>query len=91
MALRDDPNQFNGEEDVVPPELFNNIGVLRLEIGQVEEALEAFKQSLKNSNLLLGLKGEDTRLKAIKVTSKFNMAYWYEQHNRLGEATEYYK
>ncbi len=69
------------EEDYVPPDLYNNIGVLRLEVGKVAEAEESFKKAIKNCSALLALKKDDFRIKAIRITSKFNLAYWYEQHN----------
>ena len=44
------------EEDIISPDLYNNIGVLRFEVGKVLEAFDSFEKALKNSNLLLNLK-----------------------------------
>jgi hypothetical protein len=43
----------------VPPDLFNNIGVLRLEVGKIEEAEESFKKAIRNCDSLLALKNDD--------------------------------
>jgi len=65
----------------------NNIGVLRLDVGKVKEAQDAFEKAIKNSKKLQKLRPDDTRLRAIEITSKFNLAYWHEQHHQYGEAS----
>ena len=79
------------EEDIVSPDLYNNIGVLRLEVGKIKEAQDAFQKAISNCQQLLTIRKDDSRIKAIMITSRFNLAYWYEQHNQFGEATDLYK
>ncbi|CDW71106.1 rna polymerase-associated protein ctr9 homolog [Stylonychia lemnae] len=89
-SLQDDPNR-NASDDIVPPEILLNVGTLRLEVGKILEAFESFSASIKNCQKLIQLKPDDNRFKAILITAKFNLGYWFELQNRLGEASEQYK
>ena len=63
-----------------------------MEVGKKEEAQDAYTKAIKNCKAILKIKGgEDNRLKAICLTAKFNLAVWYENHNKYGEASELYK
>lgn len=74
-------------KNIVPPEILNNIGVLRLEKATsfqqsgatADEALSAFKQAMQNIDLLLSIDPEQTKLKSLRITVLFNMGYWHEQ------------
>lgn len=83
------------ERQLVPPELLINIGTLRLEVGKHKEAYEAFSQAIENCDKLLEVKKEGfedhNKLLAIRITARFNLAYWYEMEHKLGDASEIYK
>jgi tetratricopeptide (TPR) repeat protein len=40
--------KFANTSKVIPPEIYNNIGVLRLQISKTEEAKKAFESALHN-------------------------------------------
>ena len=67
---------------VVPPEILINVGTLRLEIGKINEAREAYEQALESAKKLMEgstVGTEDhNKLLAITHTARFNMAYWHE-------------
>lgn len=67
------------------------MGTLRLEVGKVAEAYDAFQQAIKNCNQLLELRPDDQRALAVKITAKFNLGCWFEQNFRLGDASEQFK
>jgi len=79
------------ETDFIKPELMLNIGVFRLEIGKDEEAKEAFLEAKQTIDAILKMKEGNPHYQAMRLTCKFNLAYWFEEHNQLGEATEKYK
>ena len=77
---------------MIPPELLNNLGVLKLQENRDEDAMAHFEEGLKNCNTLLE-KGnaEDKRLQALRLTMKFNLACCYDKASRIGEASEMFK
>jgi len=61
-------------------------------------SLEAFNEALRNIDRLIKLeqkKGEKTeenkKLEAIKISTLFNIAYWYETDHQYDEASSRYK
>ena len=44
---------LNSTNEVVPPELLVNVGTLRLEIGKVQESMQAYEQAIANCDKLL--------------------------------------
>lgn len=67
---------------VVPPELLINVGTLRLEIGKINEARDAYEQALEVAKKLIDSSTagteEHNKLLAITHTARFNLAYWHE-------------
>jgi hypothetical protein len=61
----------------VSPELLNNIGVLRLEVGNIKEAEESFKKAIDVCNQIIQQQNKDNlnRTYAIKITCRFNLGY----------------
>jgi len=85
---------LNSTNEVVPPELLVNVGTLRLEIGKVQESMQAYEQAIANCDKLLEshIQGEEhAKLVAIRLTARFNLAYWLETNNEITKATESYK
>ena len=85
---------LNSTNELVPPELLVNVGTLRLEIGKVQESMQAYEQAIANCDKLLEfhIQGEEhTKLVAIRLTARFNLAYWLETNNEITKATESYK
>ena len=66
---------------IIPAELYNNVGVLRLQIGKVEEAKTAFDKALTNCELTLKSDPCPNKVvyQALHITLRFNLGYWYEQ------------
>ena len=75
---------------MVPPELLNNLAVLMMEVDRHEESRVLLEEALRNCNTLLKAE-EDDRIKALKITTKFNLACSYDTANKFGEATEIFK
>ena len=91
---------YKNPNNLVPPEILNNIGVLRLEQSQSlkfineseskkksEESLKAFKNALYNIELLQKIHGESSKLQSLKISTIFNMAYWYESDHKYDQAS----
>ena len=67
-------------ESILAPEIFVNLGTLRLEVGKFQEAHQAFEQAISSCDRqIASLEGEErTRLTAVRMTARFNLAYWNE-------------
>lgn len=67
-------------ESIIAPEIFVNLGTLRLEVGKFQEAHQAFEQAINSCDRqIASLEGEArTRLTAVRMTARFNLAYWHE-------------
>jgi tetratricopeptide (TPR) repeat protein len=77
---------------MVPPELLNNYAVLLMEHNKNGEAKKVLTEALNNCESLQQNGGaEDIRLKALKITTRFNLACCLENENNIGEATEILK
>jgi RNA polymerase-associated protein CTR9 len=76
---------------MVPPELLNNYAVLLTETNKNHEAKKVLDEALANCEKMLAQDSEDIRLKALKITTKFNLACCIEVLNNIGEATEIFK
>jgi tetratricopeptide (TPR) repeat protein len=78
-----------------PPEILINVGTLCLEVGKIDEAKPHFIEAIEACDRQLatfpGESQEALRLKAIKITARFNLGYWYEVKGQFAEATEAYK
>jgi tetratricopeptide (TPR) repeat protein len=74
---------------MVPPEILNNLAVLLIEQGDVTQALEIVNEALSNCQTLLE-KQDDTRLKALSLTLRFNKAWCCEQNQKSEEAADLY-
>lgn len=77
----------NDPEKIIQPELFLNIGVLRLEVGKEKESVESFEKAIQVCNQILEVNKEDKRVKAIKITAKFNLGYCFEMSNEYGKSS----
>ena len=77
----------------VPPEILCNYGVLLLsEEGRQQEAMDSLQEALKESERLLSqVDKDDTRIKALVLTLKFNITRCHEKTSRIGEASDMYK
>lgn len=77
---------------MIPPELLNNLAVLLMEINKNSEAKKLLEEALQNCETLQ-FKGdsEDKRLRALKITTQFNLACCLESENKIGEASEVFK
>ncbi len=79
---------------LVPPELLVTIGTLRLEIGKIQEAKQAYEEAVASCQALLlemgGAGEEHNRLLAVSITARFNLGYWHEQQLNFGEAKQIY-
>ena len=92
-------------KNIIPPELLNNIGSLRLEASdqlkltnpqesktKKNESFQAYTQALKNIELLNKINGqESTKLNSLKLTTLFNIAYWHENNHQFDQANTLYK
>lgn len=76
---------------MVPAELLNNMAVLMMESDRTPEAYDIIKEAIANVEKLIQTKPDDSRLLALRITSKFNLGFWYEENHQLGEASEMYK
>lgn len=77
---------------MIPAELLNNVAVLMLESKRNDEAAVVLEEALANCDKMLnaeaGGDSEDSRVKALKITIRFNLAFCYEEAQKIGEATE---
>lgn len=76
---------------MVPPELLNNYAVLLMETNKQAEAKRILDEALKNCQTLQAQDAEDIRLKALTITTKFNLGCCLQAQNNIGEATEIFK
>jgi hypothetical protein len=76
---------------MVPPELLNNYAVLLTEINKHQDAKKVLDEALQNCEKMLAQDQEDIRLKALKITTMFNLGCCIEALNNIGEATEIFK
>jgi len=76
---------------MVPAELLNNMAVLMMESERHSEAQAVINEAIENTDRLLKEKPDDARLIALRITSKFNLGFWFEGNHQLGEASEIYK
>jgi hypothetical protein len=77
VAQGGDPDSIVAEE-ILWPELSNNIGVIYLEVEQYDKAYSSITEAIKQSMNLLKLKPDSPKYKALLITSRFNLAYYYE-------------
>ena len=61
-------------QQIVPPELLNNLAVLQLEAGNLADAKVLLTEALQNCEILLKHQ-EDDRVKVLRITVKFNLAW----------------
>lgn len=61
-------------QQIVPPELLNNLSVLQLEAGNLADAKVLLTEALQNCEILLKQQDDD-RVKALRITVKFNLAW----------------
>lgn len=61
------------------------------EVNRDKEAHGLLEEALKNCNELIKLDGSDDRIKALKITIRFNLACSLDKANRVGEASELFK
>ena len=77
---------------MIPPELLNNLGVLMMQESRDVEALKNFEEALSNCEKLLSEgNAEDKRLKAMRISIRFNLACCHDKARRIGEASELLK
>lgn len=71
------------------------MGTLRLEVGKIDEAKEAFTQSIDICDKMIAHFTENSESKmkyqAIRITGLFNLGYWHEKQHSIREASELYK
>ena len=75
---------------MVPPEILNNYAVMLMEVGKQEEAKTVLLEALKNCEGLRG-ENEDLRLRALTITTRFNLGCCLQNQNNIGEASEIFK
>jgi Flp pilus assembly protein TadD len=61
-------------QQIIPPELLNNLAVLQLEAGNLADAKVLLTEALQNCEILLKHQDDD-RVKALRITVKFNLAW----------------
>jgi tetratricopeptide (TPR) repeat protein len=65
-----------------------------LEIGKTKEAKDAYEAAIQNCNTLLEThsQGEEhNKLVAVRITARFNLAYWLETNDDVMQAIDMYK
>lgn len=75
---------------MVPPELLNNLAVLQLEAGNLADAKVLLSEALENCEVLLKQQ-QDDRIKALRISIKFNQAWCWESSSEIRLASETYK
>ena len=75
---------------MVPPELLTNLAVLYIEQNQFTEARAVLEESIKNCEALCELETQEPRMRALRLTTRFNYAYCLEHSNELKAASEIY-
>lgn len=84
--------QLDLAQTMVPPELLNNYAVLLIETGKIAEAKRVLEEALANCESQQKAGGsEDLRLRALKITNRFNLGCCLESENNIGDATDMFK
>jgi tetratricopeptide (TPR) repeat protein len=92
----EDPKQgLKLTQTFVPPEILSNYAVLLLQEDPVDmsEVIKYLEEALKNCDMMVGEEGttDDTRLKALKMSIRFNLACCFEKNDKIGEASDIFK
>jgi tetratricopeptide (TPR) repeat protein len=91
-SFSDPTSHLELSKSMIPPELLNNLAVLLMQANKNGEAKATLEEALKNCDTLLE-KGDknDTRVKALRITTRFNLACSLEKNLQIGDASELFK
>lgn len=95
---------WTDSNNIIAPELLNNIGVLRLEASsnikltnpeeskkKFRKSLDAFSQAITNIDKMTKISDSGEKLKALRLTTLFNIGYWHESNHQFDQANTIYK